>query len=310
VPFEKLGAHVQAHVETSPIIAALRLCNRFGNGANSYIHKLPIELVERIEKFVVEPERERHLVHWSKLKKCWEGKCILKDDHPIPEQEPCPCFDCARVECKFKDHPLNLNGHVCLAEPSGCYLINWRFRPACIKRTESRKETWKEICKQNKQSYEDEFTDGYLNLQGTLLRKHFGIGIWVTQTAFNVDKWAVLAYLTLPYPSQRYERWEERLDSTLGSDSGIGIPLHIGAAPSAASLKRFDKALKRLGLKLFIHRSQKHAEALEVGEDEDEVSESEEEVSEGEEKTARSDKVPDAAGAWPQLTLLMQNRPG
>jgi hypothetical protein len=81
VQFEKLVAGVEAYSETLPVINAVRECL-----IDEGIGKLPVELVEIIERFVVEPERERRLVVWSKLKRCWDDKCILKEDHPIPAE--------------------------------------------------------------------------------------------------------------------------------------------------------------------------------------------------------------------------------
>jgi hypothetical protein len=188
VRFEKLVAGVQAFEETLPAITALRLCNRFSQGANCHIHKLPLELVELVGEFVVEPERERRLLVWSRLKRCWDRKCIFEDDHPIPaEHNGCPCCGCAREECKSMSHPLNLNGHVCLAGPRQCYLSDLN-RPMSHLRCKFR-DTLRGICYENQIKFENEFSSrGPLYKQESLLKRHFGVGIWVTQTSFNVDK--------------------------------------------------------------------------------------------------------------------------
>jgi hypothetical protein len=175
-------------------------------------------------------------------------------------------------------------------------------------------------CLDNKVKFENEFSSrGPLYKQESLLKRHFGIGIWVTQISFNVfnvDKWAVLAYVTLPDHHEMREGWGTRANSDLGTISGFAVPVHLSATPSLASLERFPKALKRLGLKPFIHRAQKHIGALSVAQSGEEVSEGEEEVSEGEEEvsrameeSARSGKGHKKAETWPQLIMLMKSDP-
>jgi hypothetical protein len=115
------------------------------------------------------------------------------------------------------------------------------------------------------------------------------------------------------------ERWESRIsraDLALSSTSGFAVPVHLSATKSPASLERFPKALKRLGLKPFVHRAQKHIRALSVAQGGNEVSEGEEEVSEGEEEilraveeSARSGKGHKKAETWPQLIMLMESDP-
>lgn len=297
VQFEKLVAGVEAYSETLPVINAVRECL-----IDEGIGKLPVELVEIIERFVVEPERERRLVVWSKLKRCWDDKCILKEDHPIPaEQDWCPCYDCSSEECRSKSHPANLNGHVCLAQRGICYL-NWFGRdPVC-----RRDRIWRDIHEQNIDKFEDELgSHGRLYEQESLLKRKLNIGFWVTKTCFNVDERAALAYLTLPDSVWRSEAWEDNY-----SESGFGIPVHLSAAPSPEFLKKtFDKALKKLGLEISVHRSQEHAEALSVTKDEKKVSEGVKEVSKVMEESGGSGKVPKKAETWPQLTLLMHSDP-
>jgi len=310
VQFEKLVAGVEAFVETRPVVDALREC---------IISKLPLEVVDMIEEFVVAPERERLLVHWTKLKRCWEGKCVLEDDHPISADEVgCECFKCAPEECKDRDHPLNLtaDGHVCPL--SICYLTGGRLGPPCLFT-----KILARICKQNVLEFEEGFLHGTINHRKPLLEKHLDIDIWSTQTYSGVNKEAVLSWLVLPGNIWRTREWE-RSRARLDQENGFGIPVHVGATPSSAYERRFRKAMKKLGLKPFVHCAQKHTKALsvaqseeevsegevEVSENEEEVSESEEELAEGEEKTDGRDRlVPDEAGPWPKLILLTQGWP-
>jgi hypothetical protein len=86
VPIEKLGAHVEAFIETLPAITALRLCRQFGTGPQCFINRLPVELLKTVESFVVEPARESALHTWKKACRCWELKCdIIEDHYPCEE---------------------------------------------------------------------------------------------------------------------------------------------------------------------------------------------------------------------------------
>lgn len=114
---EKLGAHLEAYVDTLPVITSLRLCHRYGKGANSYIYKLPIELVGIIEQFVVEPEREKHLATWSKEPKCRNKECKMHD-HFTPEEHEVfgAHHGCMRQGCEDEAHTTfgKPHGHACL----------------------------------------------------------------------------------------------------------------------------------------------------------------------------------------------------
>jgi hypothetical protein len=294
VCFEKLVAHIEAFEATLPAITAL----------HEYLiardPTVPPEVVEMIEEAVVAPEGERHLAIWSRLKKCWEGKCVLEDDHPIPaDQDGCPCYDCAREECKSMSHPLNLNGHVCLAKPHRCYLNRSKPNRDCT--IGATRET---ICEQNGYEFEDGFSNyGPLSEMEILLERNFGIGIWVSQTLSKVNKRAALAYLTRPSYDLMREKWEFP-ESPLSSESGFGVPVHLSGAPSAESLRRFPRALRILHLELFVHQ---HVEDLSVAQGGEEVSEGEGEVPSAGGQSARSGKGPKKAEIWPQLTLLMKS---
>jgi hypothetical protein len=87
VRVEKLGAHVEAFVETLPTVTALRLCQRFGSGPQCFINKLPVELLGPIESFIIEPARESALQTWEKPYRCWELKCDIIDDHFTYEEQ-------------------------------------------------------------------------------------------------------------------------------------------------------------------------------------------------------------------------------
>jgi hypothetical protein len=117
VRIDKLGAHLEAYANTLPVVTALRLCNRLGKGASCYIKKLPIELVETIEQFVLDSERERCLAFWSKELKCWKEECAMYDEHLTQQEQEifCAQFGCTREDCNDEVHMFGGEG----GEPHG-----------------------------------------------------------------------------------------------------------------------------------------------------------------------------------------------
>lgn len=57
VKIEQLGAHLEAYTSLQTTLNALRLCNRFGSGTQATITKLPIELVQQIERHMIEEKQ-------------------------------------------------------------------------------------------------------------------------------------------------------------------------------------------------------------------------------------------------------------
>ena len=105
VRVDKLVAHLEAYVQTIPAITALRLCNRFGKGDDCHIHKLPVELVDEVEKLIIEPERERRLAVWIREMKCWSKKCYFIT-------RPSPAYRAKSVPRALQSHTqLRKHGH-------------------------------------------------------------------------------------------------------------------------------------------------------------------------------------------------------
>jgi hypothetical protein len=321
VRFEKLGAHLEAYVETIPAITALRLCNRFGKGANCYIHKLPIELVQMIEDIIIERERERCLVPWSKQTRCWLQECDDFTDHMTPEEQ---IAYCARFDCQAKDRndlahePCEApHGHTCCELSQFRSTRNQKSSDAAEKRLDKKlsfikgDRVWCDsdsdevevklaaFRETNLETYDDR---GTYSVHEYLLRTHFGIGVWATPKLLDTNRWTTLAYLTLPRNPREQEQWpnQHRDGYESSNDSGHGMPIHLGAAPSPASLKRFPNALRRLGLELFVNPNQKSTTGLWTGDCEVEVPNASDE-------TVARDKVTGKDGTWPQLTLLLHS---
>ena len=267
---EKLGAHLEAYVDTLPVITALRLCNKFGKGPECHIRKLPTEIVDAVEELVINLEREKRLIRWSQLLRCYTGQCNPENGHPLSGEENV-CYadhDCVLEDCAHQFHEFHNATH-------------------------------REVCLNNSREFERELRSGSLWSRRKLLRSQLGIALWISPTCSNANGYTALAYLTLPDDPQRNETWLEAPCWEI-NDIGYGMPMHVGASPSPASLKRFPRALMKLGLEVFVHCRQK---ALSTGN---------REVKELEvtDDSAESGEVVEKAATWPQLTLLVYIRPG
>jgi hypothetical protein len=277
VCFDKLFAHVKAYDDTLPVITALRLCNRFGKGANCYIHKLPTELVGTIEQYIVEPEREKGLAICLRDLKCYSKECDFADDHLSPEEQ-----DVWNWRSGLSERPARFN------ERQDDLLSKFSdYEDGAL-------------CSYNRQEFKSRL---FVGGESTHLRTDFGVSTFITPACFDGDQWTGLAYLTLPInPWILEEEWPESdpdLNSTT-NDNGYGIPLHIGAPPSPESLWRFPRALKGLDLEVFVHHSQKRAKTL---------SPNDRMLKESNAAGEAADGVTEKAEAWPQLTLLVQADP-
>jgi hypothetical protein len=313
VRVDKLGAHLEAHVETIPAITALRLCNRFGKGENCHIHKLPVELVDEVEKLIIEPERERRLAVWIREMKCWSKKCYFVTDHLLPIEREVFWADPNVPRTFGSGSELNAS--------------NYDETESSMIRKQNEWDTpTRDLCANNRQAFKTKISDASLSQHTNLLKDHFGVGIWVSPTyrdpddpvdpddstdtdssvwrGYHEEGWIALAYLTLPDSYGRKEKWPESRPGTIApkNDSGYGISLRIGSAPSLPPFDRFHFAMKRLGLKPFIHSSQWRSTPASTFERElkpsDAVGENAAEEDETEEEYE-----------WPQLTFLVRSAP-
>ena len=108
----ELGPHLEAYVETKPVIDTLRLCNRFGQGPNVHINKLPHELILMIEEELQEKPRRNAFWDWDVDFACFEGRCDIHD-HFDPEE-------IEEFEQDVMDQMGGYRGHGCGEEDCEC----------------------------------------------------------------------------------------------------------------------------------------------------------------------------------------------
>ncbi|KAK4545955.1 hypothetical protein LTR36_002519 [Oleoguttula mirabilis] len=205
---DALGGHLQAHIDTLPTIETLRLCHSFGRGSNVFVTKLPVELRHEIETYVVHDARKETVPEWHQKFRCYLNRC------------------------KSTDH-----------EDDGWYQDEH----------EDQAQQWYRRLAWDK---------GYFAQHAKLVRKHFGLTIWVAETQLKQEedddddnaskKPTTTAYLTLPGHSTASKSYslhtdlKDQWDWSL--ESGYGLPLALGARDTDASLARFGRVMRILGL--------------------------------------------------------------
>ncbi|KAK3652364.1 hypothetical protein LTR22_011718 [Elasticomyces elasticus] len=79
---DELLDRIDTYTTVLPTIRALRLCNRFGQGPQAHITKLPVEIVSAIEAIVFKKQlRQYNFEHmtWEVEFSCFESTCAPKD---------------------------------------------------------------------------------------------------------------------------------------------------------------------------------------------------------------------------------------
>ena len=94
---QKLGAQLEAYVESKPFVDAFNLAIRYGLVSRAPIGRLPPELVTMIIGLIREPMLARCEVRWAKYQRCCDNDCTTLDhftedeirDNPFdPDYEP------------------------------------------------------------------------------------------------------------------------------------------------------------------------------------------------------------------------------
>jgi hypothetical protein len=296
VRIEKLGAHLEAYTNTLPVITALRLCNRFGKGTNCYISKLPTELIDAIEHLVLEPERERCLVSWSKELKCWKRDCNMFEDHFTPEEQEIFCAHhlCMTNGCEDEAHTTggekDPHGHICLGRGTCGLAHSLSYEEALISMPKKlSEETYVHECSDSRMKFQRKVEDGFLYNHRHLLKLHFNVDFWTSTSRAWVSGWGpvALAYLTIPSDSaQRYPK--PNLPAGYNTDGRV---LQPGGSLSPVSHKRFSDALRRLDLELFIHYGGSYGQERDI------------EFS----RQTMSSAAVDEAGPWPRLIKMARD---
>ena len=265
---DKLGAHLEAYIETLPTIIALRLCGRFGTGPLCHINKLPAELISEIEKLVVEPVRVEVLETWSSKYKCFELKCDIIDDHFTREEQHDMYHEAMNDKCRGSSR--------CRFEQNVDAETTAMHRKALVNYAEEQiSRPWvdsHDIAVVNwAERVDTELATCIFNKHREFVRHHFGVDVWTSNVRLppksntvKADMWKLhesqnttVAYMTLPENVSSREDWPSGMYVDGKCQSGYAMPVKVGAVTTGASLRRFPRAMNILGLDVFIHPTQK-----------------------------------------------------
>lgn len=256
--------HFEAYLYAKEVIETLELCNRFGQGSQAYITRVPAEVIQSIGGFVTGMEREEALDFCYQEEACWSGTCdsmdhfdsedieLMYDRHFDGEGGPCNCHRKAgsKNSAQTSDCETFLN----MVEDAG---LEYEIHP-------NRSNEWEQRIGSSRSG-----DHGVFDTYKRLLLKDFGLRIWTLHTQSDhqapkagqpthkhVSKRKTRVWLTLPdsrnitknYNEQEPDRWWFDESRYIPTESGYEFSIVLPEKPSKKSLKRWPRALRILGL--------------------------------------------------------------
>ncbi|EMC95088.1 hypothetical protein BAUCODRAFT_72039 [Baudoinia panamericana UAMH 10762] len=259
---DELILHLDAYAKTLPALKALRLCHRFGKGPDVHIIKLPVEVEQIIEAYVVATRRawEELQFEWCMLEKefrCFESKCCPSSHH----EDNSPMHERAYDEVELCDfcEAEGISEDGCLkkctkgtVEPCPTCQINMASDD-CEKTCEAAYgEVIERLAHGSESTYEyhAECCDGWATRvsprafakHAKVLREHFGLEAFLADTAWYPEpkggwpedrnyRWhgsdtiqTTLCYLTLPKTLGPHTVFEPgELDSRMYAECGGSV---------------------------------------------------------------------------------------
>lgn len=275
---------IQTQIEALPTIRTLRLCHRFGHGRFKYI---PVELVKTIEGYVVQPMRKEVAKDLERASRCFKKTCSVVDheDRDVLIQV---CDDWRRDLNIFIGIPHDSDGIDVPSNPSDAELLKDLKDIAAINDTPELHDVDETVNHEAKRSeWPDAINKIFSEKNRSMFRDRFGLDIWHSFARLHGSQGAdchieggepqaTITYLTLPDQATRRRKWrdhvvedeetgESRTDEANHAEHGFGVAVDLDKQPSTEELARFPQALKVLGLKEFVHSSQKQYPALKLG---------------------------------------------
>ncbi|KAF2213916.1 hypothetical protein CERZMDRAFT_95943 [Cercospora zeae-maydis SCOH1-5] len=309
VKIKQFGPHLEAYTSLQPVLNTLQLCNRFGRGPEAAITKLPTELVQHIQKYMLKEKQEELIPAWTRDFRCWQSLCApidhlsdsdilelyneLRDEFEVAE---CPCGGCFSPEkvTTVSESVRDLVADVVEEPEELCWGGEHR----------SRIEAWHE-----RVGSPTEVSRGRFDEFSNVLTKHFGLEAWIShvqesrQVAWvdeNVTH-TTKSYLVLPQAASFQHdfelhtietgHWEDRRVPT---EAGFATELSLPPPLSPKDTERFIRALKALNIAAC--STQKASDSLQVN---DRVS--------GAIESDDAEDAPLAAEVKPKLTLFIRN---
>ena len=210
-----LGAHLEAYINTLPVVNAIKLCNRYGRGENVGISKLPVELVLCVAEYIVQDERDRQLSIWTRDFQCFQLLCKPENhksgsqlqaiDEMLHDDDP---------ECELRQRPVEGS------DP----LLN-----QCVQKYLHKEwEEWQDVHHDRRWEWGARVITripaterNIFRINADLILKHFGLDVWTSNVRLDnsqVDSmWngayfcppqTTVAWLKLPNKQTLERKWE------------------------------------------------------------------------------------------------------
>lgn len=279
VKVEVLGAHLEAYHLLHPIRNTIRLCNRYGQGPEAHITKLPIEMLDHIEAFLTQAYRDIILPQWRKDFRCWEDRCEPIDH--LVDWEILNLYNGHRCDIaagSFSDEKEYDSAYLAEEEKPDAHEVTEDIHEkvkvlidddidigdtmmCCREGHEKIKTRW-----QDRVGKATEPTRGYFSHLEIILKRDFGLEVWISHvqrelryTLMSDDDFShsTLAYLRLPsiiavehVHEPEYSGIQAQNVSCVISEVGTVATYKVPETPSKKSLARFDLALKALDLEV------------------------------------------------------------
>ncbi|OCL12145.1 hypothetical protein AOQ84DRAFT_373363 [Glonium stellatum] len=290
VSIMELGPHLEAYVETKPVVDMLRLCNRFGQGPDVHINKLPHELILMIEEELQKQPRRDAFWDWDEGFACFEGRCEIADHFDREEIEDfeheimismgnyaghgCTIEDCDCAD-RFSDtdESLDDDNDVCasaiaemMKDSENRFEVHW-----------NRRRDWQLRVCQHPESTNPNPIRGQFGKYDKVLESDFGLKAVISHQRIKVEETKFLKHdfdttyddppkTTICYliiPTQMTSEDSTCHDLYVGEDAAIDGASVMSTVIDPSSLiitekqrLRFGRAMRLLGLKPFVHFTQ------------------------------------------------------
>lgn len=265
VKIEQLGAHLEAYTSLQTTLNALRLCNRFGSGTQATITKLPIELVQQIERHMIEEKQEELMPAWTRDFRCWQNVCqpidhmkdveILEFYNEIQdaqsEVDDCGCCYTMKVAMRATDHVREFVAERLDEMSDDGEDGMWRGEH------DDRIEAWHKRVGSPTNPSRGRFDDF-----SKVLMKHFGLNVWITHVqesreleyANENTAYTTKAFLHLPQAASiQYDFKPHVIDYAWSgtrrpTEAGFTSQISVPAPLPVKQVGRFVRVLKALNI--------------------------------------------------------------
>lgn len=272
VKVEVLGAHLEAYIILQPTINTLRMCHRFGKGDDVAITKLPVELLSEVEEYLVARERRKTRKAWNADFRCFRLRCQKRDHFSQCELDKLGRRLEARLlldrDPNYSDPEIESEVEEEVEEMLWEHIednFDQRHRERC--------QGW---CDRLGTPISSSY--GIFSERADLFLQRFGLETWTTHVRvlapsensfsgtwdYNTPLRAqtTVAYLKLPHQQQNLaSSWEEDAEEdecfTMYLETGYTMRLTQPEALTEKDISRFKRALEILGLKPWVHPSQR-----------------------------------------------------